>query len=716
MHAKGRLPLLVTCLFALGSYALHATTLNMSHDLVPLGIATQNLIPNQPTLDARPLFQATISYIESNPGINLLTVDTGNYYLLSNTQSNAVLIIPLSNITIDLAGSTFYFVGPQLPNGIQLFYCSNLILTNFKLDYLKPPYTHVKLVSVNATNRTLQYALLAGWPDPATFNNLTDPFSGGAIEGYWAAFFRNGAIVPGTSRTLLLAPFSSNTLAVQDNAPWGQSATLSTLKAGDTVVVTTRGGGPPLLVWECKGITLSNISFYGSPTWAIQLFQTGNSTVDHVSVVPRPGTGLIGSDADGIHFVPTGPNNHIRNCTVRATMDDAIIMGSPYMGIVQQQPGTRDLVVNRNAYLRFANGTAMNFVDQNTTLMQPGGTIVSQSPPDSVSPQFNGPVTLTFDRDLPTLTAGTIMVFGSASDQGLGSTIEDNLVQDTYGGRGIWISGANGITVRRNVLRRTSMAAIGLMQETDETGDPGDVGAPVQQITITDNALESALGLAACGTGIGACMGAVEVLSVDNQSFGFSPNAANSGITVANNYIAGSGRSGIWIGETNGVELNNNLVIGSNQRPGLGGIFGIPPPFQQQVEADALVPVVIRYSTGITEAANIVDNNSTIASPVTMPTSMTVPAEAARYSFSMTTAVPGFAWKAASDSSWLLTSVSGAGSGTVWFSVQKNAAMSPRTGHIVIAGQALTVTQKGLTAEPLPISGGPDGSTTPVER
>jgi Viral BACON domain len=696
MHAKGRSSVLAACLFTFGSCALNATTLNMSHDLVRLGIATQNLTPNQPTLDARPLFQAAINYVEGNPGINLLTVDTGNYYLLSNTQSNAVLIIPLSNITIDLAGSTFYFVGPQLPNGIQLFYCSNLTLTNFKLDYLNPPYTHVKLVSVNATNRTLQYAPLPDWPDPAAFNNLRDPFSGGPIEGYWAAFFRNGTIVPGTSRTLLLAPFSNNTLAVQDNAPWGQSATLNTLKAGDTAVVTTRGGGPPLLVWECNGITLSHIWFYGSPTWAIQLFQTSNSTVDHVSVVPRPVTGLIGSDADGIHFVPTGPNNHIRNCTVKATMDDALIMSSPYMGIVQQQLGTRALVVNRNAYLRFANGTAMNFVDPNTTLMQTGGTIVSQTPPDSVSPQFNGPVTLMFDHDLPTLPAGTIMVFGSAADEGQGSTIEDNLVQDTYGGRGIWISGANRITVQRNVLRRTSMAAIGLMQETDESGDPGDVGAPVQQITITDNALESTLGLAACGTGIGACMGAVEVLSVDNQSFGFSKNAANTGITIANNYIEGSGRSGIWIGETNGAEFKNNLVIRSNQRPAVGGIFGIPPPFQQQVEADALVPVVIRYSSGISESDNVVEPSSPVTTPVTMPANLTVQARAATYTFSLTTAVPRFAWKAASSAGWLLASQSGEGSGTVGFFVEENTSVLARTGYITIAGQVLTVIQRGL--------------------
>jgi hypothetical protein len=83
-----------------------------------------------------------------------------------------------------------------------------------------------------------------------------------------------------------------------------------------------------------------------------------------------------------------------------------------------------------------------------------GATIVSQNPPDSDSPTFNGQVDLTFDRDLPPVTAGMGMVYGAPAMRGQGSTIEDNLVEETYGGRGVWVSGAQGLTVQRNVLRR----------------------------------------------------------------------------------------------------------------------------------------------------------------------------------------------------------------------------------------------------------------------
>ncbi len=695
MRARcGKLFLSGICL-GIGSVSTQATTVNMSHDLVTLGIASQNLTPNQPTLDARPLVQAALGYAQNHP-VDVLTLDKGDYYLLTNEQSSAVLVVPsLSNVMIDLAGSKLYFVGPQLPNGLQLYYCTHVTLTNFTIDYLHPPYTHVRLASVDTVKRLLKYELLPGWPDPATFNSLTDPFSGGPIEGYWAAIFRNGSIVPGTTRTLLQAPFTGEALPIQDSAPWAQSATLATLKAGDTVVVTTRGGGPPILVWESNGITLSNITIQGSPTWAIELFQTSNSIVDHVSVIPRPGTGLIGSDADGIHFIPAGENNHIRNCTVMATMDDALIMETNYTGIVYSQSGSRQLTVIRDGFDRFANGTGMNFVDPPTALVHPGGTIVSQQPPDSPNPSYSGPVTLTFDRNLPTLSPGMIMDFNWPEWQGHGSTIEDNLVENTYGGRGVWLSGVNGVSVERNVLRNTSMAAVAMIQETDESGDPGDVGGPVENVTVTDNAIEGSQGPAACGTGEGDCLAAVLIESVDDEYFGFAPSGQNSAIAIERNYISGSGRSGIWIGEADGVKLEDNLILRSNRNPTLGGTFGIPPPFDTLVAEDALLPVAINYSSSISETGNEIEASSPIDAPVQVPGTITMAAPAANGSFAVTTAVRGFEWRAASDAAWLTTAAAGSGDGRAEFSVGANPSKHMRAAHISIAGQLVTVTQEG---------------------
>ena len=53
--------------FLLAAGVADATALNMSHDLVRLRIASQNLAPNERSLDARPLIQAAIQYIQTHP-------------------------------------------------------------------------------------------------------------------------------------------------------------------------------------------------------------------------------------------------------------------------------------------------------------------------------------------------------------------------------------------------------------------------------------------------------------------------------------------------------------------------------------------------------------------------------------------------------------------------------------------------------------------------
>jgi hypothetical protein len=450
---RGRTILLACVLAVCGQ--IDGQVLNMSHDLVSLGIASQNLMPNNPSLDSTPLFQAALNYVQNHP-VQTLTLDTGAYYLLSYDPGIGVLFLnSLSNMTIDLAGSTIYFNGPQLNNGLVVWYCSNLTLTNFTVDYVHPPYTHVQLVSVDTVNRLLKYQTLAGWPDPATLYSLSDQ---SLVEAYWGAIFRNGSIVPETSRTLLQGPFTNNTITIQDQWPWALSATLSTLQAGDTVVVSARGGGPPIEVIQGDGITISNITIYGSAEVGVQLSQTSNSTVDSVRTMPRPGSGLIGSVA-GITLNHSGQNNHIRNCYVARTMDDGIAINYDFATVVSQ-PDTLHLTVTRDRDVHFPNGTLMNYIDPVTQVEYTGAPIVSQSPPDSTGNIQNGNVDLTFGSDLPLLAPGTILVLGSPALRGQGSTIEDNLVEDTYGGRGVWLAGVEGVTVQRNVLRRTSQAGI----------------------------------------------------------------------------------------------------------------------------------------------------------------------------------------------------------------------------------------------------------------
>src|SRR5207247_165605 len=129
----------------------------------------------------------------------------------------------------------------------------------------------------------------------------------------------------------------------------------SSLRAGDVVVVTQRVGQAPLRAFFGDAITFSNISVFGSASWAVNLELTSNSVVDHVKVMPRPGSGLIGSNGDGIHIHHAWQNNHVRNSYVTRTLDDAIAIDSLSIATVLRQTGPRQIRVKRYESLRFPN-------------------------------------------------------------------------------------------------------------------------------------------------------------------------------------------------------------------------------------------------------------------------------------------------------------------------------------------------------------------------
>jgi hypothetical protein len=157
------------CLFLLAyglgltSVYADASSLNLSRDLVSLGIASENLAPDSPSLDARPLFEAGLQYVQ-NHHIPLLTVDRGSYYFLtpaSGTTNRYTNIFQISDLTIDLAGSTVYFKDPFL-EGFSVTECQRVTLTNFQTDFINPPYTHVQVTSVDATGVFLSDATRLG--------------------------------------------------------------------------------------------------------------------------------------------------------------------------------------------------------------------------------------------------------------------------------------------------------------------------------------------------------------------------------------------------------------------------------------------------------------------------------------------------------------------------------------------------------------------------
>lgn len=664
-----------------------SNSVNLSRDLVRLGIASQNLPANDPTFDARPVFQAAVQYAQSHR-LALLTVDRGNYYFLtSQTPVTYLNLSRLSDLVIDLAGSTIYFKRAFL-QGFYISQSQRVTLTNFQTDFVEPPYTHVELTSSDAPGRKLLYKTISSWVDPATFSGITTPVGKPEL---WAIVFRNGAIVPGTSRMQIKDPISSGTLELlPDTAPWTQSATLATLKPGDVVVVTQRVGQQPLKVLGGDAITFSNISVFGSGNWAIMFEDTSNSTVDHVRVMPRPGSGLVGSNGDGIHFFNVRQNNHVRNSYVAGTLDDAIVMDSIYLATVVRQTSPRQIRVSRRIFKRFPNGTRVNLVDSLTTQESNGATIVSQDPPDSDTPVLNGEVDLTLDQDLPNLAPGTGIVLGTPDSRGAGSSIEDNIVDYVPFGRGIWVSGAQGITVQRNSVGPTSFGGIVVSQNQRDY-----LGPPAHDILIQHNSVVGSLGPMASGAGSYFATGAVIVESQNNAG-AFAQIATSTNITIRNNYIADSGRAGMWLGQIESSAVQDNVIVRWNRHPELP-YNGVGTQIASQLAQDATQPIVARIAANVNMTNNTTDLASNLTGAVNLDrTSISLPAQPSTGTISVQPNVPGLVWSAQSDVSWISIKSTQPFKGTdkVEYAVTANTTGAARRGIIRIAGVVFAVTQE----------------------
>ncbi|HLJ49451.1 MAG TPA: right-handed parallel beta-helix repeat-containing protein [Bryobacteraceae bacterium] len=569
--------------------------INMSHDLTTLGISNQNLSSNNPGFDARPLFQSAIRYATRN-GVPLITADPGVYYFLTPQASDRYLNLnAVKNLTIDLQGSDLYLKSAYFP-AFVLVDCQNVTLTNFTVDLEQLPFTQLNLTGVSGNKRTISYSTLPGWPDATVFNNV--PVPSGETPQIGATVFRNGQVVAASNRMTITGPIQSGTLQVtKDDSPWTQPNVLSTFQPGDTIVVTARAGEAVINVAGGDTVTISNIDVYASGAIAVHLDTTQNSVVDSVRVMPRAGTDrLVSSNADGIHLSFTLGNNRVRYCFVRRTGDDAIAINSPFLAFVDQQSASRQIVADRNFSAIFPNGLPVAFVSTSTGAILGNAHIVSQSPAYS-DPAAAGPVTLNFDQDLPALQPGFGMIYGDPGSRGAGSVIENNLIEDVYTARGIYLGGVAGVTVQRNVIRGTDCGAIVAHEDLDSF----PVG-PVQDIQILGNSIGEAIGPSAVGTGAIAALATIFVLTTDD-SFNFVSSSPNTNVTIANNYLVNSGRAGIWIENVSGASVQGNTDLVYGRYPGLA-VWGVSSGVAAQLQQDFGLATVVRTSSGVVMQGN----------------------------------------------------------------------------------------------------------------
>jgi len=563
-----------------------------------LGIASTNLTPNQPTLDATPLLAQALNYAASN-GVSLLQVDPGTYYFLTSQNSFVhVGFPPLHNMTVDFQGSDLILNQPAV-GGLWLFNCTNTVLENFTMDYAKLPFTQLKVVSVDASSRQIQYTTMPNWPDATTFNQTNVAAAGG---GFYFFVFRDGHPAPDLGRMVTAPPFASAQMhVINDNSPWTSSAFLARIRPGDTVVLSARAGGDPVLVNGCEVCTLRNIRIYSASGWGFQVLNSQNTVVDHVYAMPKPGTDrLISTDADGLTLSQPGPNNTYRLNRAIRTLDDGLSPHSLLLGMVTSQAG-QQVHFQRQFNLSVTNGSPVTFESAADGTILGTAVIVSQNPPAPVT--AGETVTATFDRDLPANLTGAVIYTTDPIQRGTNTLLERNAVQDQVSGRGITVWGLMNSTLRGNYVWRSAFDAILGPHHMDPAAW---MSPPLVNVTFSQNVLDGA----DSSLGNAGWTGGITIDGAGNPGFQALSGSPNSNLQITANYIANPGLSAVQLENTSSGSITGNYFLNPGATPCANGIV-----FNSffSCQASYWQPVVTPKSPAPTISGNTVDSTSIAA-------------------------------------------------------------------------------------------------------
>ena len=577
--------------------------LNLSHDLVSKGIAQQNMTPDTAGADSRPLFQAGVNYASKNH-IATVTADRGSYYFLTqNSEFQYVFLTGIANVTIDLQYSDLYFANGNIL-GIQLTNCTNVTLKNFTADYLHLPFTQVTVTSVSPSARTIGFATLSGYPLPSSFNSYTPPPSY-VDDGFFVFDFRGGQQVRGTGRMAVAGPLNDSSVTIADPAPWSQSAQIANIQPGDTLVIERRSGIATIYAGQSSGLTIHNVSIYASGFIGV-LIGGASSRVDHVQVMPRPGTTrLIATNADGIHLGNSGANNMITNNTIRRGCDDAIAIDGQWSAIVQAPNNGPTVQVARHNTSPLPIGESVDFINITNATVAGTATIVSETPPPSQQTEADGElITLTLDRAVNGLQKNFGVTASDPNLRGGGTVISGNLIEEEVFARGIYPAGVSNVTIADNMVHATNQS--GILVELDEGLTYNYKTGPSTGLVIKNNIVDAALGFGMPSNPLLSEGGAITVVAYD-QNFSWVSSTPFSNISITGNVITNSIRSGVRMQNVAGGEITGNTILNYGTDP--TDYFWYQPACCEtaaQLQNDFAQPVVVASSTSVTNTGNTI--------------------------------------------------------------------------------------------------------------
>jgi uncharacterized protein (TIGR03437 family) len=573
------------------------STLNVSEDLVRLGIASTNMVPNQPSLDAGPLFFQAVQYAQ-NHNIGAVIADPGSFYFLS-LQSPLVHLAwdSLSNLTIDLRGSDLYFTHP-LVSGLLVTNSKNVVFENFTADYNPLPFTQVRVVSVNPAQQTIQFAVDGNWQNPSALNAVFPTIPNEYGVGVEVHMFRNGRPIPGVTRMYATNPLgTSQFTAIPDPGPTAGTV-FSQIRPGDIAFLGMRAFSIAVSTLFCTGCTFRNIAVYSCTSQGFEAAFSQSSVFERIYSIPRPGTDRLAGNYAAILLTGMGPNNQVRLNRIIRSMDDGMEFDSLFFGQVTSQTNPRTFVLGETATslvsvgVTAPNGSRVSFQSLSDGSIVASAVVVSQTAPTGQPAHM----TVTVDRDLPASVVSTQMFGPDVSQRAGNSVVERNaLEEETDCCRGFLFAGTLNGVFHGNYIRRSAMAAV----HVDNTPQLLSLGVPPSEnLSLTNNVTDGANWIRTAYPVYQLGSIVVDTIRAGNVLTA-SPN---QNISLTGNFTADSGDDAVWFSNVSGGTVSGNYFLNPNINPAVESAEATYGPVQQ--------PLVEQALQNVTTANNTIDQTS----------------------------------------------------------------------------------------------------------
>ena len=541
---------------------------------------------------------AIMSYAAKARGENVkyvLLLENRNYML-----SSAVVVLDAADIEINGAGASFMMTDYKI--ALYMQNCSNITFKNLNIDYNPLPFTQgtVKTATSSFGTQTITVTIDEGYNATAQFlndravetgrilSNILDPNTNGPLEGASHTYaFKNATSAGGRDITLTQTEGSDSL------------NTSRLIQAGDRISFYFRGEGG-IRTESCAQLGFENVNVYSSPGSGIHEGNgEGGTLFRNFNIIPGPKPAgatkerACTAGSDGMHFANQTTGPIIDNCTITHCGDDCInaqgfffhvlavngntVTVSPKWDTPPEIGETVEGYAEPN-YNSLGTATITGFVKNENATQYETQILNIYKKYDSTIQSSTLVYEITLDTPIQGLSVGDHL---SSLDRVSAGAVIKNSHFGFNRARGVVVKGSD-VLIENNTFEGSTHPAI--VAHADllwcESGfvrnvtiknniiNGGSVSSNLLKYQYVDQIGEILINILPCYKTV---LGTFDV--------GFLNNKEHKNILIEGNTITNTQVYGIFVSNSNGVEIKNNTITNpfKNGLGQVGGMYNITP-------------------------------------------------------------------------------------------------------------------------------------------